>query len=79
MKKTNKKTAFALIALLLVLAAVGSSFAWYMPLRANFGNADIKGTIRSSYFEHGTGTADDPYVIARPVQMYNFAWLQYLG
>jgi len=39
----------------------------------------ITGSIRRSYFERGTGTSENPYVIARPIQLYYFAWLQDLG
>jgi len=41
--------------------------------------ASMKAQIRTSYFERGSGTSDDPFVIARPVQLYNLAWLQDMG
>ena len=40
---------------------------------------NITGNVHKNYFEYGDGTADYPYGIASPVQLYYFAWLQYLG
>ena len=40
---------------------------------------DITGNVHKSYFASGNGSAEDPFEIAAPVQLYYFAWLQYLG
>lgn len=40
---------------------------------------NAQSSIKGSFFESGTGTARDPYEIARPIQLYYLAWLQDLG
>ena len=39
----------------------------------------IIASTRESYFERGDGSSENPFIIARPIQMYYFAWLQDLG
>lgn len=68
---------FCLCALLLAGAAV--TYAWYRPIKLNFAPAKVGGSIRASYFESGDGSQAQPFVIAKPEQFYNLAWLQYLG
>ena len=68
---------FCLCALLLAGAAV--TYAWYRPIKLNFAPAKVDGSIRASYFESGDGSQAQPFVIAKPEQFYNLAWLQYLG
>lgn len=79
MNKQFRNILLSASALIIAIAVIGSSFAWYKPVNADFGNADIQGSIRSAYFERGNGTESDPFVIARPIQLYNFSWLQFLG
>lgn len=52
-------------------------FAWCLNKLAT--NVVVNSSIIGSYFEQGNGTEDTPYVIARPIQLYYFAWLQNLG
>jgi hypothetical protein len=41
---------------------------------------DIKGQVGlRKYFDSGTGTSEDPYVITRPIHFYNLCRLQALG
>lgn len=68
---------FCLCALL--LAGVAVTYAWYRPIKLNFAPAKVDGSIRASYFESGDGSQAQPFVIAKPEQFYNLAWLQYLG
>lgn len=68
---------FCLCALLLAGAAV--TYAWYRPIKLNFAPAKVDGSIRASYFQSGDGSQAQPFVIAKPEQFYNLAWLQYLG
>jgi len=54
------------------------SLAWF----SSQNNADIgtgQGYTASAYFAGGDGSAANPYVIDRPIHLYNLAWLQYLG
>ena len=54
------------------------SFAWFSHNQLN-SPANITGNVHKNYFESGNGTQEAPYVIASPVQLYYFSWLQYLG
>ena len=58
-------------------ATAAFSFAWFSN-RNNISD-DIKGQTAGAYFARGKGTKDDPYVINRPIHLYNLAWLQYVG
>jgi hypothetical protein len=84
MKKNRKSFGFVLrIFCLIVSVAVTAQFiipkvyAWF--LNKNDKNLTITGSVRRTYFERGSGTVDDPYVIARPLQLYYLAWLQDMG
>ena len=39
----------------------------------------VDGNIHGSYFESGDGTAENPFEIARPIQLYYLSWLQEMG
>ena len=56
---------------------VANSFAWFT--ESNKKTPTINGSTPTAYYKSGDGTKDNPYVIARPVHLYNFAWLQYMG
>lgn len=79
---TRKKNFIALIAVFLVLtmslaAFFPMAYAWFVnPTRSN---ANVGGNIKGSYFEDGDGTKNNPYIIARPIQLYYLAWLQNIG
>ncbi len=82
MKKSKKTTKYFLSVMAVILALVMAIFA--MPTFAwlNVGiQSDVKMTasVHGSYFESGDGTENNPYEIARPIQLYYFAWLQQLG
>ena len=70
------------IALLGTVVVGGSSLAWFTNA-ANIGpgggNLPIESGTESGYFAYGNGSSDDPYGIKTPRQLYNLAWLQYLG
>lgn len=55
-----------------------ATLAWFSA--ANKAALDSgQGFTASSYFAGGNGTANNPYLIDRPIHLYNLAWLQYLG
>lgn len=60
----------------------GSSLAWFNS-GANIGpggaNLPIESGTESGYFAYGNGSHDNPYGIRTPRQLYNLAWLQFLG
>lgn len=82
-------SAAVLICVILVILLEPMSLAW-MSDNGLSSPIDIKSNVHKSYFESGNGTKelikdDDgeiisgPYEIAHPIQLYYFAWLQYLG
>ena len=84
----NKKKILQITAGVILLATsitVGASLAWFHPSAHVGGNEGgtnvlpIDGSSASSYFAYGKGTSTDPYGIRTPRQLYNLAWLQYLG
>lgn len=86
MKMNMKTTILTIVALLIVMALLAAgSLAWfYAGDNVNMSPAESqgKGTIKNvaaNYFNGGDGTENDPFQIATPLQMYNFAWLQYMG
>ena len=84
MKKTNSgfkvHNVAVIAALLAALLFVGSTFAWYFTAaKLDMGSVSGSVSFLANYFESGDGSAEHPYEIARPEQLYNLAWLQYLG
>ena len=75
-----KKTSAILVVVLLVtmlLQTVG--LAWISDNGLS-SLVNITGNVHKHYFEYGDGTTEaTPYGIANQVQLYYFAWLQYLG
>ena len=76
MKRTI--SAVVIICLCVVLLINTFGFAW-MSDRGLSSPIDITSNLRKSYFESGEGTAEAPFEIKYPVQLYYFTWLQYLG
>ena len=84
MKKTNSgfkvHNVAVIAALLAALLFVGSTFAWYFTAaKLDMGSVSGSVSFLANYFESGDGSAEHPYEIAKPEQLYNLAWLQYLG
>ncbi|MCR4660504.1 MAG: hypothetical protein K5765_00710, partial [Clostridia bacterium] len=65
------------IAVTAIVLLLISGYSWFSDTRTV--KPQINSSVLGSYFEDGTGTSDDPYIIKRPVQLYYFAWLQDLG
>ena len=63
------------LTLLLVIVLIAMSLAWFgkPPL------SPVGGEVMPGYFAGGKGTAEQPYVINRPIHLYNLAWLQNTG
>ena len=61
--------------LLTLGVAIALSLAWFgkPPL------SPVGGEVMPGYFAGGKGTAEAPYVINRPIHLYNLAWLQNTG
>lgn len=80
-KKAFKRICCGGLALVILSAGISTaafSFSWFH--NNNYlSNKQIKGSTAGAYFARGTGTKDDPYVINRPIHLYNLAWLQDIG
>ena len=76
-KKSLRKAIALLICLVLMSSFFAPVFAWYIGSLSTI--VEVESGIIGSYFEQGVGTEDMPYVIAKPIQFYYFAWLQDLG
>ena len=68
----------------LAFLTIGCSFAafslaWFCPPQTNKEIQGLTGEATGSYFEGGTGTESDPYLIANAKQLYYFSWLQDMG
>ncbi len=73
-----QKLCFSAISLILVLAVLSiSAFAWFSSLVSVA--PTVGGQVLTGYFESGSGSADDPYILSQPIHVYNLAWLQYMG
>ena len=71
----NKKIATLILGISTTLAvSAGVSFAWLYNISADI-DMDASGEIVTSYFHCGSGAEDDPYVITRPVHLYNLTRL----
>lgn len=83
MKRSKKKilisfivTAASFFALVISTMAFTTT-AWFSTI-LHF-NTDTNASSISNYYAGGTGTEDDPYLIATPRHVYNFSWLQNSG
>lgn len=80
----NKRIATTTVGIICLTIAVVlccvATFAWFdnsvgsLDFPTNFG-----GSSMAAYFNGGNGSQGSPYEIANPTNLYNLAWLQYLG
>lgn len=77
MNKLKVTTAILLCVSILLFSA--TTYSWFKDGNAYGFPTNFGGSAMPAYFESGDGTEDDPYVISKPVHLYNLAWLQYLG
>lgn len=79
-EKTIKKIIAATLAGVILAAGISTtafSFSWFS--NRNNVTRNIEGKTAGAYFARGRGTQDDPFVINRPIHLYNLAWLQDVG
>jgi len=57
-----------------LITGISVSFAWLYNITADI-ETNTTGEILASYFHTGTGSEEDPYVITRPVHLYNLTQL----
>lgn len=80
----NKRIATTTVGIICLTIAVVlccvATFAWFdnsvgaLDFHTNFG-----GSSMAAYFNGGNGSQGTPYEIDNPTNLYNLAWLQYLG
>ena len=58
-------------------SVLAPSFTWFA--QDTFSDLNIDGNVHGSYFESGSGSKEDPFEIARPIQLYYLSWLQEMG
>ena len=79
-EKTIKKIIAATLVGVILAAGISTtafSFSWFS--NRNNVTRNIEGKTAGAYFARGRGTKDDPFVINRPIHLYNLAWLQDVG
>lgn len=59
-------------------ATAAFSYAWFTN-HNNVTDNDLHGSTAGAYFARGDGSSTNPYVINKPIHLYNLAWLQYIG
>ena len=83
MKKKIKIVALSSLCLFTLGAMVTSTVAWFKyGSNVNFGSGEtvyLHGGTEAFFFGKGSGTDDSPYEISSRNQLYNLAWLQYIG
>lgn len=79
-EKTIKKIIAATLVGVILAAGISTtafSFSWFS--NRNNVTRNVEGKTAGAYFARGRGTQDDPFVINRPIHLYNLAWLQDVG
>lgn len=66
-----------LLCIAMLVPYIGTSFAWLGGTSEI--EAGVEASVLSRYFESGTGTEENPFIIHTPRHLYNLAWLQYMG
>lgn len=78
--KINKNLLSLLSLSAVAVTTITSVYAWYVSTIGIVQDiSDNKLAANASYYQSGTGTNDDPYIIANARHLYNLAWLQDLG
>ena len=71
----KRKFAIILSSLIVIASCVTTStYAWFA-MNNKIDVADTQMNLVTSYFHCGSGTEDDPYVITRPIHLYNLSEL----
>lgn len=68
-----------ILAVFLALFVAGYCFAWFGDQNKLEMYAEINGVSDGGYFESGSGSADDPFILTNANHLYNLSWLQNVG
>lgn len=76
--------AISLLNALTVSATTVATYAWFkygndITFGGNSDDVPIKAGANSSYYGGGDGSETNPFIISKPIHLYNLAWLQYIG
>ena len=78
MKAKLKTILLTALSVFTAAAAASATFAWFFS-SVSLPDYDYLGQSAGAYFESGSGTYDNPFIISRPRHLYNLAWLQDMG
>ena len=75
-----RKIRFSIVSILLVLSILctyvpSQAFGWFADKQLTPHSAEVM----PGFYAGGKGTKDNPYLITKPIHLYNFAWLQQRG
>ncbi len=78
--KINKNLLSLIPLTAVAVTTITSVFAWYVStIGITQDLSDGKLAANATYYESGTGTESDPFIISNARHLYNLAWLQDLG
>ena len=77
MLKTKRKVVItSLVAIIgFLVGALSVSLTWFAKMNSMSDLDELGGSVLSQYFDTGTGTQSDPFVITRPKHWENLVWL----
>ena len=78
MKARLKTILLTALSVFTAAAAASATFAWFFS-SVSLPDYDYLGQSAGAYFESGSGSYDNPFIISRPRHLYNLAWLQDMG
>lgn len=77
LRKNKLITLLTSLCMLLLASALMATTAWYVvQMEIDPPTSTNTSGILTSYFDSGTGTSNDPYVITRPIHFYHLSYLQ---
>lgn len=79
MKKKLTIITMAVCAAACLLGGISSAAAWFVRRTTVGDQDDLIGESQGAYFARGEGTYEKPFIINKPIHLYNLAWLQYIG
>ncbi len=79
MKKKLTIITMAVCAAACLLGGISSATAWFVRRTTVGDQDDLIGESQGAYFARGEGTYEKPFIINKPIHLYNLAWLQYIG
>ena len=62
-----------------LLGGLSGALAWFQEKVIVDDQSRLVGESQGAYFARGEGTSSSPFIINRPIHLYNLAWLQYIG